>query len=60
MSNREDKMIMLDVQYQVHKDETKNYSEFEVRIQALSHEVELWRKRYMDLLAANDKNVANE
>lgn len=54
-------MIPLDVQYTVTKKvEQHNFSDYEVRIQSLSHEVELWRRRYLELMAAHDKNVANE
>ncbi|CAD8091189.1 unnamed protein product [Paramecium primaurelia] len=54
-------VIPLDVQYTVTKKvDQQNFSDYEVRIQSLLHEVELWRKRYLDLMAIYDKNIANE
>lgn len=40
------------------KVEQQNVSDYEVRIQTLIHEVELWRKRYLELMALHDKSVA--
>ncbi|KAM3142962.1 hypothetical protein pb186bvf_005025 [Paramecium bursaria] len=58
--SKNEHVIPLDLQYTVTKKvEVSNYSDYEVRIQTLQHESELWRKRYLEMMAKSDKNIAN-
>lgn len=42
------------------KPETRDISDYEVRIQSLMHEIELWRKRYQDIVLEHDRFLALE